>query len=177
MVESTEQFKVWVSAYDIKLKHSVSEVKMLEVNQETKMMLRNDPRFLELRRKKSDLKNTHLAVKNQVKAEEDWEAEVDEQIAKIQQDDEPDLDLGPLTEALLPLFSAVAEFISAFGGIHKDYAIKKVLCLFNQSLFNMIKTFLESNAPEVTEMLENIQLYTSKILVLIDLNTILKSRK
>ena len=79
--------------------------------------------------------------------------------------------------SLLPLFSAVAEFISAFGGIHKDYAIKKVLCLFNQSLFNMIKTFLESNAPEVTEMLENIQLYTSKILVLIDLNTILKSRK
>ena len=111
MVESTEQFKVWVSSYDIKLKHSVSEVKMLEVNQETKMMLRNDPRFWELRLKKSYLENNYLTVKNQVVAEEDWEAKVDEQIAKIWQDDEPDLDLRPLTEASLKLFSAVAEFI------------------------------------------------------------------
>ena len=31
----------------------------------------------------------------------------------------------------------------------------------------MIKTFLESNASEVTEMLENIQLYINKILVFI----------
>ena len=84
MVESTE-LKVFVSA----------GVEKLNVNFETKVMLRDDPRFVNLRIK--------LALK-----EKD---DLVEQMSQLKIGQDADLDLRPLAPSQLSSFASVAEFI------------------------------------------------------------------
>ena len=84
MVESTE-LKVFVSA----------GVEKLNVNFETKMMLRDDPRFLNLKIKLTLVREDDLV----------------EQISQLKIGQDADLDLRPLAPSQLSSFASVAEFI------------------------------------------------------------------
>ena len=128
MVESTE-LKVLVSY----------GVEKLNVNFETKVMLRDDPRFM------------NLKIKLAFKQKDD----LVEQMSQLKIGQEADLDLRPLDPALLSQFAAVAEFIQDYAGINQDDALQKVCDSFDQySKFVEINQFLENNTPELKDILQ-----------------------
>ena len=128
MVESTE-LKVLVS----------DGVEKLNVNFETKVMLRDDPRFM------------NLKIKLAFKQKDD----LVEQMSQLKISQEADLDLRPLDPALLSQFAAVAEFIQDYAGINQDDALQKVCDSFDQySKFVEINQFLENNTPELKDILQ-----------------------
>ena len=128
MVESTE-LKVLVS----------DGVEKLNVNFETKVMLRDDPRFM------------NLKIKLAFKQKDD----LVEQMSQLKIGQEADLDLRPLDPALLSQFAAVAEFIQDYAGINQDDALQKVCDSFDQySKFVEINQFLENNTPELKDILQ-----------------------
>ena len=128
MVESTE-LKVLIS----------DGVEKLNVNFETKVMLRDDPRFM------------NLKIKLAFKQKDD----LVEQMSQLKISQEADLDLRPLDPALLSQFAAVAEFIQDYAGINQDDALQKVCDSFDQySKFVEINQFLENNTPELKDILQ-----------------------
>ena len=128
MVESTE-LKVLVS----------DGVEKLNVNFETKVMLRDDPRFM------------NLKIKLAFKQKDD----LVEQMSQLKIGQEADLDLRPLNPTHLSQFAAVAEFIKDYAGINQDDALQKVCDSFDQySKFVEINQFLENNTPELKDILQ-----------------------
>ena len=128
MVESTE-LKVLIS----------DGVEKLNVNFETKVMLRDDPRFM------------NLKIKLAFKQKDD----LVEQMSQLKIGQEADLDLRPLDPALLSQFAAVAEFIQDYAGINQDDALQKVCDSFDQySNFVEINQFLNNNTAELKDILQ-----------------------
>ena len=114
-------------------------VENLNVNFETKVMLRDDSRFLKLK------------IKQALEGKDD----LVEQMSQLKIGQEADLDLRPLDPALLSQFASVAEFIQDYAGINQDDALQKVCDSFDQySKFVEINQFLENNTPELKDILQ-----------------------